>query len=121
MPLMPHIDTRAADRGRRSAKRNAQSAGFCRFLLPLSVLLRHRMMVTNVMAINAVHAKAQPATRRGRLGTRQWIILAIALLLGGSATLWYDWYYGRLGLLAPQPIVESNSADGHIIRVPPAR
>jgi hypothetical protein len=77
------------------------------------------MAVTNLMAINVVRVKAKPSARRRRSAARQWIILAAAVCIGAAATLWYDWYYGRLGLVAPQPIVESNAAGGRIIRVPP--
>ena len=76
------------------------------------------------MAINVVRAKAgtRRATRRPvqRHGTvRKWLMITLAAIAAVTALLWYDWYYGRFGMLAPPPIVESTPAGGRIIRVPP--
>lgn len=49
---------------------------------------------------------------------RRWVLTAFTGAVLVLATLWYDWDYGRLGLLAPQPIIDSMPAGGRIIRVP---
>ncbi len=77
------------------------------------------MTVTNVMAMNVVRAKTVPARPRGRIAPFKWVLIAIAAAAVVLATCWYDWYYGSLGLLAPQPVIEANPAGGRIIRVPP--
>ena len=90
------------------------------------------MMGTNILVMNAVRPKSidavRPKYRTSRVSNRsvrrvrskrKWLIIAavpvIAAVLGG---FWYDWNYGRLGLVAPQPVFESNPAGGRIIRVP---
>ena len=37
---------------------------------------------------------------------------------GGLTAFWYDWYYGRLGIIYPAAMVE-QSANGRVIKVPP--
>jgi hypothetical protein len=69
------------------------------------------------MATNFVRVKAKPISRTRRLPGlgRLAAGVLIAAIAGGG---WYDWYYGRLGLLAPQPVIEDRAA-GRVIKVPP--
>ncbi|MBV9241394.1 MAG: right-handed parallel beta-helix repeat-containing protein [Acidobacteria bacterium] len=46
------------------------------------------------------------------------ISIAAAILAAVPVTFWYDWFYGRLGLLAPQSVIE-HTKGGRVIKVPP--
>ncbi|HEY2848109.1 MAG TPA: hypothetical protein VGI80_09845, partial [Pyrinomonadaceae bacterium] len=69
------------------------------------------------MSTNFVRVKAKVAPDRRKL-SRAWVYLIAAVIAAGLVTLWYDWYFGRLGLLAPQPVIEQN-AGGRVIKVAP--
>ena len=69
------------------------------------------------MSTNFVRVKARPLTTQRKL-SRMWLYLALAMAAAVLIAFWYDWYYGRLGLFAPQPIIE-QSANGRVIKVPP--
>lgn len=71
------------------------------------------------MAMNVVRPKVNAATSRRRRSVQTPLIVALAAVAIVLATVWYDWCYGRLGFVAPQPVVEASSAASRIIRVPP--
>ncbi|MFL6375641.1 MAG: hypothetical protein ACJ73D_13320 [Pyrinomonadaceae bacterium] len=73
--------------------------------------------MTALMSTNVVRVQAKPLTAKRKL-SRIWLYIAIAVAAVVLATLWYDWFYGRLGLLAPQHTIE-QSAGGRVIKVPP--
>ena len=77
-----------------------------------------RITMVNVMAINAVGVRNKPVRRGRRTIARPWIVAAVFIVLGVAATLGYDAYSGRLGVIGPQPVVIANGAN-KIIRVPP--
>ncbi len=73
--------------------------------------------MTAVMSTEFVRVKAKPMVERQKL-SRVWAYLIAVAIAATLVTLWYDWYYGRIGLLAPQPVIE-ESAGGRVIKVPP--
>src|SRR5947208_1991790 len=73
--------------------------------------------MTATMSTKFVRVKARTLTVNRKL-SRMWLYLALAIAAAVLITLWYDWFYGRLGLLAPQPTIE-QSANGRVIKVPP--
>lgn len=77
------------------------------------------MAVTEVMAMNVVRAKSDPAKRHKRARRRPWRMVAATVVVLVLVTIWYDWCYGRLGFMAPRPEIEMAVAGGRIIRVPP--
>ncbi len=77
------------------------------------------MAVTETMQMNAVRARAIPGKGRHKMVVNKWLAALIVLIAAVAAAGWYDWYDGRLGIVAPQPVIESNAAGGRIIRVPP--
>ena len=74
--------------------------------------------MVNVMAVNAIDVRTKAviqATTQGRgFGSSVPAICSFA----AAATLGYDAYYGRLGIIGPQPVIVANGAS-RIIRVPP--
>src|SRR3954462_8661866 len=73
--------------------------------------------MTAVMSTNFVRVKARPLPVMRKL-SRMWLYIAVAIAAAVLLTCWYDWFYGRLGLLAPQAAIE-QSATGRVIKVPP--
>jgi hypothetical protein len=69
------------------------------------------------MSTNFVRIKAKPLTTSRKL-SRMWLYFAAALAAAMLVTFWYDWFYGRLGIVAPQPVIE-QSKSGRVIRVQP--
>ncbi len=70
------------------------------------------------MVVNSVRVKKKELKRRS-FSRGQLLIVAIAAIVFAIAlTLAYDAWYGRLGLIGPQPVIESVGAF-KIIRVPP--
>ncbi|MBX3298140.1 MAG: right-handed parallel beta-helix repeat-containing protein [Acidobacteria bacterium] len=72
--------------------------------------------MTAVIATNVVRSKPRPASKGGRRTTYVLIAGSLSLLIGGLG--WFDWYSGRLGLIGPQPTIESNGGGGRIIKLP---
>lgn len=70
----------------------------------------------NVMATPQVGAKRE--TLRPCSSSRKWILAIAAILAATAAVFAYDWFFDRLGIVAPQAEVQTTSA-GRIIRVPP--
>ncbi len=77
------------------------------------------MAVTDVTQMNVVRVRARSAKNGGRSRVRVWLVAGLLVATAVLALGWYDWYGGSLGLVAPQPTIESNTAGGRIIRVPP--
>lgn len=78
-------------------------------------------MNKGMTAVSTAHfagVRAKPMPRQRRLsGVR--LVLLIALATAAAATgVWYEWYYGPLGLFYARPVVEER-AYGRVIRVPP--
>src|SRR5664279_5261633 len=74
--------------------------------------------MVNVMAINAVRVKTKTARRRRRMDVRRWMLVPAVIVIGVASTIGYDAYSGRLGMIGPQPVIETSGAI-KIIRVPP--
>lgn len=70
------------------------------------------------MAINAIGVRSKPFAKRRRIRVGKWVYVVAAVLLAVGGPLWYDAVYGRLGIVGPQPVIESN-AMGTVIKVPP--
>src|ERR1051325_3298957 len=73
--------------------------------------------MTAVMSTTFVRVKAKPVREKRKL-SGIWLYIVLTIFAGALATLCYDWYYGRFGLLAPQPIIEQRR-EGRVIKVPP--
>ena len=59
----------------------------------------------------------KPVVKR-RLRISRWWLITFALVFAIAVPLGYDAYYGRLGIIGPQPVIVANGAN-RIIRVPP--
>src|SRR3569623_2661815 len=70
-----------------------------------------------VMSTNFVRVKAKPLTAQ-RMLSRMWLYIAAAIAAAVLVTFWYDWFYGRLGFVAPQAVME-ETRSGRVIKVPP--
>ncbi len=73
--------------------------------------------VTIKMTEDVMKVRSKPARPARRHMSRWWMIVFAALLAIASSLL-YDAYYGRLGIIGPQPMIVSND-NAKIIRVPP--
>lgn len=69
------------------------------------------------MAINAVRVK-EKAVASARPSRVRKLLPVIAVMFLAAATAGYDAYYGRLGIIGPQPVIVSTEKN-RIIRVPP--
>ncbi|MEO6655848.1 MAG: hypothetical protein ABIO36_07160, partial [Pyrinomonadaceae bacterium] len=72
----------------------------------------------NIMTVNSmgVRNKVRALPRSPRRRSR--IYIAAATFFAIAGTLGYDAYYGRLGIIGPQPVMVANGAS-RIIKVPP--
>lgn len=75
--------------------------------------------MTEAMQMNVVRVREKGRQKRRKRAVSKWLIAAILALAAVAATGWYDWYDGRLGIIGPQPVIESSTEGGRIIRVPP--
>lgn len=76
------------------------------------------MNVLTVMAINQIRATDRWATTQRKQSVRRWPFAIAAVLFAAAATVAFDLYSGRLGLVDPgYEIVQVD--DGRVIRVPP--
>ncbi len=74
--------------------------------------------VENSIVVNTVRVKQKEVKRRRSL---RWLLLALAVVAAAATVcgvLIYDWNFGSIGLIGPQPIVEATAA-GKVIKVPP--
>lgn len=71
------------------------------------------------MAVNSVRIREKPFKRRSRRSTFAWVFTVAIVAFAAFSLVWHEWYYGKLGVFAALPVVESNQNGGRIIRVPP--
>lgn len=69
--------------------------------------------------MNVVRVREKGSRKGRRLNVSRWLVIPIVALAAVAASAWYDWYDGRLGIIGPQPVIESSPEGGRIIRVPP--
>ncbi len=75
--------------------------------------------MTEAMQMNVVRVREKGRQKGRKLAINKWLMAAILALVVVAATGWYDWYDGRLGIIGPQPVIESSAEGVRIIRVPP--
>lgn len=76
------------------------------------------MVETYSMAENLLNVRAKTVSPRRRINLSALMFVAGALLLAGAATLGFDAYYGKLGIIGPRFEIIQNGAS-RIIKVPP--
>lgn len=70
------------------------------------------------MQMNVVRVREKRRSKGRKLAINKWLMASIFAVIALAVTGWYDWYDGRLGIIGPQPVVESSPNGGRIIHVP---
>ncbi len=70
------------------------------------------------MSVNSVRVRNKPAKTRARSGRIAIVLPIAATVVAVVAVFLYEFNYGRLGLIGPQPVIEQTAA-GKVIKVPP--
>ncbi|MEO7660086.1 MAG: NosD domain-containing protein [Pyrinomonadaceae bacterium] len=74
--------------------------------------------MVNAVAIDQIGVRQKPIVRRKKFVVHWWMFVAAAVMLTIAVTFGYDLYFGRLGIIYPQPVIEERGAI-RIIKVPP--